>query len=93
MYSGKIKVSRNVYEDRRDRLKKLIDLRAPDCIIHAGSRAVAECFENGLWERFNRWKWRRVPHWMWWICSDQYRETSREVDKIEATDCFPEEEI
>jgi len=81
MYGSQLKVSREKYENRRDRLRKLIDLNAPDSIICAEARMVTECFQYGINERLNRWAMHRCPHWIWWICSSEYRQICKDQNR------------
>jgi hypothetical protein len=81
MYGVKLKVPRERYEDRRNRLRNLIELKAPDSIIFTEALMVTECFEYGLVERFHRWRMQHCPHWVWWVCSAEFRQICRDQEK------------
>ena len=79
MWSMKLRVSRSLYEERRDRMAAFIRVKAPDCVINMAARLLVECFEYTLLDRIERWIFNSGPEWLCWISSKEYREACREV--------------
>jgi hypothetical protein len=66
-YYGNLKVPQQVYEQRRDRLSRMVAEGCPPIIIGFAARLVAECFSYGLGHRFHRWRMEGRPGWAVWL--------------------------
>lgn len=83
---GRLRISEELYRERLDRMKRLIDLKAPDSIIHYSLMLTLESFERLTFREwwFQRVFWKKSPHWLMWISSRYYREACREdLDGVE----------
>lgn len=69
---SKLAVSQSLYESRRDRMRKLIDLDAPACVIGAEARLIASCFKPS-WRDRRLALYVRLPHWVLWLIWPDYR--------------------
>ena len=80
LYAGRLSITvpQELYENRRDRLKKLIDLGAPPQIIGMEARLLAECFHYSTTDRLRQWLLNRTPRWLLWLTSRTYRNMERE---------------
>lgn len=74
---GELKVSLEVYEQRRDRLKNLIDSGAETRIVGCCARLLAECFHYTFWQRVEWWWINRGPFWLLWLTFSDYRKFAR----------------
>ena len=74
-----LRVDLKLYESRRDRLRKLIDLNAPQIVLRNEAEIFLRCFHPKPWaERWDRWMVNKFPEWLLWLTSSQYREMKRE---------------
>jgi len=76
----KLIVSQELFESRRDRMKKLIELDAPAMIIGAEARLLARCFSWTWCDRWNHWYMNKSPGWLMWLTSKKYRQFCAEDD-------------
>lgn len=76
-----LRMERSLYNARVQRLKRLIELKAPDCIIEMSTRAVLQCFpRRTVGQLWHEWQIRKAPHWLHWLTSPLYRNACREFD-------------
>lgn len=76
-----LRVDRRLYEARQDRLKRLIELKAPDCIIEMAARTLVRSFpRRTVGQLWFDWRIRSAPGWLLWLTSKDYRQACRETD-------------
>jgi len=76
-----LRVDRRLYEVRKNRLKRFIELDAPDCIIEMAARAVIQCFpRRTIGQLWHELQVRHFPGWLFWLTSKDYREACRLPD-------------
>jgi hypothetical protein len=70
--------TRELADERRARMAKLISLRAPEIIIIAAAENYLLTFKlswRGMWGDFKN---RHFPHWLVWLVDADYRALCRE---------------
>jgi hypothetical protein len=77
--STKLCVPETIYDRRVERLRKMIYLKAPRCVIQLEAELITRCFTvsltalwDGLWLHY-------CPHWLQMITSAQYRRYMTEM--------------
>jgi hypothetical protein len=86
---SKLIVERSLYGIRRDRLKRLIELNAPDVVILMGVRLLERCFRRRTFsEWIHDWKYgsgklKGWPDWLLWLTDAEYRKACADIDKDE----------
>jgi len=73
-----LKVPQKLYESRRNRLRRLIELNAPMIILRNEAKLFLRCFNR---KTFAEWwcDWmRKWPEWLLWLTSPRYRAIKRE---------------
>lgn len=73
MMRAQLRLKEQVYEDRKERLRKILDVGEPKILIHTNARLLAECFEYTWRDKLHRWWMVACPHWVRWITSKAYR--------------------
>jgi hypothetical protein len=74
-----LRVDRRLYESRRDRMKKLIELNAPEIILRNEAKLFLRSFKRrGFGEWMHDWMMRSWPEWLVWLSSAQYRAIKRD---------------
>lgn len=79
----KLIVPQKLYESRRDRMKRLMELDAPATIIGTEARLLARCFSWTWRDRMHHWWMNKSPHWLIWLTSKKYRAFCRDEDELE----------
>jgi hypothetical protein len=67
-----------VAADRKERLQKLLNLKAPEIIIISAAEQYLRSFRRswrGTWQHF---KINRLPGWILWLIDQDYRKVCRE---------------
>jgi hypothetical protein len=75
-----LRVPFSLYQQRRDRLRRLIEIDAPLALIALEVRSVARCFRWTIMDRLRDWYYRRAPLWLLWITSSDYRGVCRDME-------------
>ena len=79
----KLRVPERLYIDRVARLRKMMELDAPRCIIQLNAELVVRCFQiSWATARYSLWL-HYCPNWIKWLTSAQWR---RDVATWEAED-------
>ena len=75
---GDLRVSEELYKQRLDRMRRLIELNAPRAVICMEARLLSSCFHYPLSKRLHDFKMKKFPHWLLWLTSVDYRAVCRE---------------
>jgi hypothetical protein len=87
-----LRVDKQVYEARRDRLKRLIELNAPPVIILMSVRSVEKCFHRRSFSQwlhdwqYGSYRLKGWPHWLLWLVDRDYREVCREEEELDESE-------
>jgi hypothetical protein len=68
---------RRMYQNRLNRLFKLVELNAPITVIGNKAHLVSLCFTSTWRARFFDWQMKRFPNWLLWLTSAAYRQVTR----------------
>lgn len=81
---GELKIPEALYEARKQRMKRLIDLNAPKIIIWYEARTLLNSFKPSTWrERWFDWQMHKAPHWLLMLISADYRQATRDMKDSE----------
>lgn len=76
-----LRVPQELYDNRLQRMKRLIDLKAPAVIIELEARTLLRSFHRRSFKAiWHEWQWKFFPAWLYWLTSSDYRDACREVD-------------
>jgi hypothetical protein len=82
-HSGQLRVPQELYEIRRKRFRKLLDLHAPDVVIAAEAELLLKCFKwswSGWW---HSWRINHFPQWLLWLTMTDYRQACKDYGNDE----------
>lgn len=65
---------------RRERLKKLLTLKAPDIILVSAAETYLRCFRFSWRFTWQDFKLRRLPNWLLWLIDADFRAVCRDSD-------------
>jgi hypothetical protein len=79
-FYGKLKAPQELFAERVDRMRRLIDANAPAAVIGEQARLIAACFRLTWGDRWNRWHVNHSPEWLLWLSlSDAQRAGAPEI--------------
>lgn len=78
-----LKCSEELYRERLSRLHKLIELKAPACIIRLSAKSVVDSVEGPGWRHHvYTWYVSKAPRWLMMIHPDT-RQIVRDIERWE----------
>lgn len=74
---------KQVVEERRKRLQKILDMNAPEIMVIQFAENYLRSFKWSRWGIWQDIKIHRFPRWLLWITNSDYRDACREVEAEE----------
>jgi hypothetical protein len=74
----RLRTTSKLEQERLDRLRKFIDLKAPRFILIRSAEQYLSSYRWSLPQTWFDWSMNHCPHWLLWLTSSIYRQVVRE---------------
>ena len=73
-----LRVPEELRDQRRARLKRLLDIKAPDMVIATECELFLRCYKKSWKRTWHEWKFVHFPNWLMWLTDSEWRKMTKE---------------